>query len=74
LSCYGCGYGQLDRRWQAFAREVMVAKSPAAAALAQASLLAAHKAGTGVGCGLCWRGDRDWVLRNGFFGFWLLTL
>jgi hypothetical protein len=51
----------------------MVAKS-LAAALAQASLLAAHKAGTDVGCGLCWRGDRDWVLRNGFFGFWLLTL
>jgi alpha-glucoside transport system ATP-binding protein len=25
---YGCGYGQPERRWQAFARAVMVAKSP----------------------------------------------
>jgi hypothetical protein len=30
MCCYGCGYGQPDRRWQAFARAVMVAKSPAA--------------------------------------------
>ena len=29
VCCYGCGYGQPDRRWQAFARVVMVAKLPA---------------------------------------------
>ena len=28
MCCYGCGYGQPDRRWQALARAVMVAKSP----------------------------------------------
>jgi hypothetical protein len=30
MCCYACGYGQPDRRWQAFARAVMVAKSPGA--------------------------------------------
>jgi len=29
VCCYGCGYGQPDRHWQAFARVVMVAKLPA---------------------------------------------
>ena len=41
---------------------------------AQLQRLAAHKAGTSVGCGISMRGGRDRVLRDGFFGFWLATL